>query len=76
MLYVKLYNYYWYVIGLYFFILYEKFEEFYNEVGMYIDELVECILVLEGKLLVIMKEYFVIFSVSEGISKEFVEEMV
>ncbi|MBJ3788883.1 DNA starvation/stationary phase protection protein, partial [Bacillus sp. OA1] len=75
-LYVKLHNYHWYVTGPHFFTLHEKFEEFYNEAGTYIDELAERILALEGKPLATMKEYLATSSVSEGTSKESAEEMV
>ncbi|WP_433773674.1 Dps family protein [Bacillus wiedmannii] len=75
-LYVKLHNYHWYVTGPHFFTLHEKFEEFYNESGTYIDELAERILALEGKPLATMKEYLATSSVSEGTSKESAEEMV
>ncbi|UYX54378.1 DNA starvation/stationary phase protection protein [Bacillus thuringiensis] len=75
-LYVKLHNYHWYVTGPHFFTLHEKFEEFYNEAGTYIDELAERILALEGKPLATMKEYLVASTVSEGTGKESAEEMV
>ncbi|RAN88382.1 DNA starvation/stationary phase protection protein [Bacillus sp. SRB_28] len=75
-LYVKLHNYHWYVTGPHFFTLHEKFEEFYNEAGTYIDELAERILALEGKPLATMKEYLATSTVIEGTSKESAEEMV
>ncbi|HDR3890616.1 TPA: DNA starvation/stationary phase protection protein [Bacillus cereus] len=75
-LYVKLHNYHWYVTGPHFFTLHEKFEDFYNEAGTYIDELAERILALEGKPLATMKEYLATSTVIEGTSKESAEEMV
>ena len=69
-LYVKLHNYHWYVTGPHFFTLHEKFEEFYNEAGTYIDELAERILALEGKPLATMKEYLPTPGGKEGTSKE------
>lgn len=72
-MYVKLYNYYWYVKGKDFFIFYEKFEELYNEMVIYIDDLVECFLVLDGKLIVIMKEFLEMVFVKEVVGNEMVE---
>ncbi|MDV2888516.1 ferritin-like domain-containing protein, partial [Alkalihalophilus pseudofirmus] len=40
-LYMKLHNYHWYVKGEQFFTLHVKFEEFYNEAGLHVDELAE-----------------------------------
>ena len=47
-LYVKIHNYHWYVKGPNFFTLHVKFEEFYNEVTVQMDEIAERILTLKG----------------------------
>lgn len=55
-LYTKLHNYHWYVKGPNFFSLHEKFEELYNEASVYIDDLAERILAIEGNPIATLKE--------------------
>ncbi|HCN59896.1 MULTISPECIES: Dps family protein [Mammaliicoccus] len=55
-LYTKLHNYHWYVKGPNFFSLHAKFEELYNEASVYIDDLAERILAIEGNPIATLKE--------------------
>ena len=48
-LWTKLHNYHWYVKGPNFFSLHAKFEELYDAVGVYVDDLAERILTLDGE---------------------------
>lgn len=75
-LYVKLHNYHWYVKGSQFFTLHAKFEEFYNEAALHIDELAERLLAIGGKPVATMKEILEQSSVKEANGQEDAEEMV
>ncbi|WP_040203771.1 Dps family protein [Neobacillus jeddahensis] len=75
-LYMKLHNYHWYVKGGQFFTLHAKFEEFYNEAGLHVDELAERLLSIGGSPVATMKECLEISSVQEASGKEAAEEMV
>ncbi|APH03983.1 Dps family protein [Bacillus weihaiensis] len=75
-LYVKLHNYHWFVKGENFFTLHEKFEEFYNEAGVHIDELAERLLALEGKPVATMRECLELTSIKEADGNESAEQMV
>ena len=75
-LFVKLHNYHWYVKGSQFFTLHAKFEEFYNEAALHIDELAERLLALQGKPAATMKEYLEISSIKEATGNENANEMV
>ncbi|MEH7304654.1 Dps family protein [Neobacillus drentensis] len=75
-LYTKLHNYHWYVKGEQFFTLHVKFEEFYNEAGLHVDELAERLLAIGGKPAATMKEYLEISSIKEASGNESTEEMV
>lgn len=75
-LYVKLHNYHWFVKGENFFTLHAKFEEFYNEAGIHIDELAERLLALEGEPIATMKECLEVSSIKEAEGKETAEQMV
>lgn len=75
-LYVKLHNYHWFVKGENFFTLHDKFEEFYNEAGIHIDELAERLLALEGEPIATMKECLEVSSIKEAEGKETAEQMV
>lgn len=55
-LYTKLHNYHWYVKGPNFFSLHAKFEELYNEASVYVDDLAERILAIEGNPIATLKE--------------------
>jgi starvation-inducible DNA-binding protein len=75
-LYVKLHNYHWYVKGSQFFTLHTKFEEFYNEAALHIDELAERLLALKGAPVATMSESLELASVKEATNKEDANEMV
>jgi starvation-inducible DNA-binding protein len=75
-LYTKLHNYHWYVKGGQFFTLHVKFEEFYNEAGLHVDELAERLLAIGGKPAATMKEYLEMSSIKEASGSETADEMV
>jgi starvation-inducible DNA-binding protein len=75
-MYTKLHNYHWYVKGGQFFTLHVKFEEFYNEAGLHVDELAERLLAIGGKPAATLKEYLEISSIKEATGNETAEEMV
>jgi starvation-inducible DNA-binding protein len=75
-LYVKLHNYHWYVKGNQFFTLHAKFEEFYNEAALHIDELAERLLALKGQPVATMKECLALASVQEATNQEDAQQMV
>lgn len=75
-LFIKLHNYHWYVQGPQFFTLHAKFEEFYNEAALHIDELAERILALGGKPVATMQEYLETASIKEASRTETAEQMV
>ncbi|MEH7106426.1 Dps family protein [Bacillus sp. JJ1764] len=75
-LYVKLHNYHWYVKGGQFFTLHVKFEEFYNEAALHIDELAERLLAIGGNPVATMKESLALSSIKEANGAETADEMV
>lgn len=75
-LYVKIHNYHWYVKGPNFFTLHVKFEEFYNEVTVQMDEIAERILTLKGRPAATMKEYLELSSIQEAAGGEDAKQMV
>ncbi|MEW4429432.1 Dps family protein [Paenibacillus pabuli] len=75
-LYVKIHNYHWYVKGANFFTLHVKFEEFYNEVTVQMDEIAERILTLKGSPAATMKEYLELSSIQEAAGGEDAKTMV
>jgi starvation-inducible DNA-binding protein len=75
-LYVKLHNYHWYVKGGQFFTLHVKFEEFYNEAGLHVDELAERLLAIGGNPVATMKECLESSSIKEANGQESADEMV
>jgi starvation-inducible DNA-binding protein len=75
-LFIKLHNYHWYVKGNQFFTLHTKFEEFYNEASLHIDELAERLLAIGGQPVATMKECLAMASVQEASGNESAEEMV
>lgn len=75
-LFVKLHNYHWYVKGPSFFTLHTKFEEFYNEASLHIDELAERVLIIGGKPLATMREYLDTSSLKEANKNITSDEMV
>lgn len=75
-LFIKLHNYHWYVKGNQFFTLHTKFEEFYNEASLHIDELAERLLAIGGEPVATMKDCLAMASVREANGNESAEEMV
>ena len=75
-LYMKLHNYHWYVKGGQFFTLHAKFEEFYNEAGLHVDELAERLLSVGGNPVATMKECLELSSIEEASGIETADEMV
>ncbi|WP_066067617.1 Dps family protein [Neobacillus soli] len=75
-LYMKLHNYHWFVKGGQFFTLHIKFEDFYNEAGLHVDELAERLLAIGGKPVATMKECLEISSINEATGNESAEVMV
>ncbi|MCW3792540.1 DNA starvation/stationary phase protection protein [Paenibacillus sp. LS1] len=75
-LYVKIHNYHWYVKGPNFFTLHVKFEEFYNEVTVQMDEIAERVLTLKGSPAATMKEYLELSSIQEAAGGEDAKTMV
>lgn len=75
-LYEKLHHFHWYIKGHHFFVLHEKFEEFYNEANTNIDELAERILTIGGRPVSTLKECLEITSIQEAKGNETEEEMV
>jgi starvation-inducible DNA-binding protein len=75
-LFIKLHNFHWYVKGNQFFTLHTKFEEFYNEASLHIDEIAERLLSIGGQPVATMKECLQMASVTEANGNETAEEMV
>jgi starvation-inducible DNA-binding protein len=75
-LYIKLHNYHWYVTGPEFFTLHTKFEEFYNEAALHIDELAERLLAMGDKPVATMSGALEIASVKEASGNESAIDMV
>ena len=75
-LYIKLHNYHWYVKGSQFFTLHAKFQEFYEEAALHVDEIAERLLAVKGRPLAKMSDYLDNASVKEASGSETAEEMV
>ncbi|TYP70648.1 Dps family protein [Paenibacillus methanolicus] len=75
-LYVKLHNFHWYVKGSQFFTLHVKFQEFYEEAALHVDELAERLLAIGGKPEATMKQYLDTASIKEAKGTESAEQMV
>lgn len=75
-LYTKLHNYHWYVKGKLFYTLHAKFEELYDAVTGYYDDVAERLLAIGGRPAATMKEYLSIASVKEASGSESTEEML
>ena len=75
-LYMKLHNFHWYVKGGQFFTLHVKFEEFYNEAGLHVDDLAERLLAIGGNPVATMKECLEISTIKEANGQESAEQMV
>ncbi|MBP3040874.1 DNA starvation/stationary phase protection protein [Bacillaceae bacterium Marseille-Q3522] len=75
-LYTKLHRFHWYVKGSLFFTLHEKFEEFYDEAGLAVDELAERLLAIGGEPVSTMKEYLELATIKETVNETKAKEMV
>lgn len=75
-MFIKLHNYHWYVTGDQFFTLHTKFEEFYNEAALHIDELAERLLALGSKPVATMTGCLELASIQEAKGNESAKEMV
>lgn len=75
-LYIKLHNYHWYVKGSQFFTLHAKFQEFYEEAALHVDEIAERLLAIKGQPLAKMSDYLETASVKEATGNETAVEMV
>lgn len=69
-LYTKLHNYHWNVVGVGFFEMHAKLEELYTATALEIDEIAERILQLEERPLATMKDYLEVSSLKEAESKK------
>lgn len=75
-LYMKLHHFHWYVKGSHFFILHEKFEEFYNQAHEYVDELAERMLALGSNPVSTLEGCLKLASIQEAKGNESGKEMV
>ena len=75
-LYVKLHHYHWYVKGASFYTLHARFEELYNEVAGYVDELAERLLALDGQPVSRMADFLKLATVQEASGTEDADAMV
>ncbi|MDQ6423163.1 Dps family protein [Paenibacillus sp. LHD-117] len=75
-LYIKLHNYHWYVKGTQFFTLHAKFQEFYEEAALHVDEIAERLLAVNGQPIAKMSDYLEESSIKEAAGKETAEQMV
>lgn len=75
-LFVKLHHYHWYVPGPNFYLLHEKFEEFYDEVNELYDAVAERLLMIGGKPFSKMKDYLANTTLVEAKGNETAVEMV
>lgn len=64
--YIKLHQYHWFVEGLEFYQLHEKFEEMYDEATANLDEVAERLLQLEGKPVSTLAEFLEVSFIKEA----------
>lgn len=64
--YVKLHHFHWYVKGMHFQVMHEKFEELYNAVTQMMDELAERMLAIGLRPASTMKDYLSLTKLHEG----------
>ncbi len=69
-LFVKLNQYHWYVKGEGFFTLHEKFQEYYEELVEYIDEIAERNLIIGNAPIGTLKEYLEYTTLKEEVEKD------
>ncbi|NDI33272.1 Dps family protein [Chengkuizengella sediminis] len=75
-LYTKLHHYHWFVKGEHFFTLHEKFEELYNEVTGYSDEIAENMLASGAIPASSLKDYLTLSTIEEATDGLSSNEMV
>ncbi|NBI27481.1 Dps family protein [Chengkuizengella marina] len=75
-LYTKLHHYHWFVKGEHFFTLHEKFEELYNEVTGYSDEIAENMLASGAIPASSLKDYLTLSTIEEAAEGLSSNEMV
>lgn len=73
---VKLHHYHWFVTGPQFYVLHEKFEEFYNTAAGYVDELAERMLAIGSKPAASMGQYLKLATIQEASDENTAEQMV
>lgn len=75
-LYTKLHHYHWQVKGPHFFTLHAKFEELYQEVAGYMDEVAERLLTIGGKPIGTLQESLEYSLISEAVGHETADQMI
>lgn len=75
-LYTKIHNYHWYVKGPQFFTLHVKFQEFYEEAALHVDEIAERLLAINGQPIARMIDHLEESTIKEASGKETAEQMV
>ena len=69
-LYRKVQNYHWNIVGTGFFAVHEKLEEYYDAINEQIDDVAERILSIGGRPLGTLKEYLKVTTIKEAENKE------
>ena len=69
-LYRKVQNYHWNIVGAGFFAVHEKLEEYYDAINEQIDDVAERILSIGGRPLGTLKDYLEITTIKEAENKE------
>lgn len=75
-MYMKLHNFHWFITGPHFYQLHEKFEEMYDEITGYLDEVAERLLMLERKPIATLKECLNQTTIKEAENIRTEEEML
>ncbi len=75
-LYVKLHRYHWFVKGVHFFTLHDKFEEMYEQIAVQLDEIAERILMIGGKPLATMAKYIKESTIEEAAADDEEAEII
>lgn len=69
-LYRKVQNYHWNIVGTGFFAVHEKLEEYYDAINEQIDDVAERILSIGGRPLGTLKDYLAVTTIKEAENKE------
>lgn len=69
-LYRKVQNYHWNIVGTGFFSVHEKLEEYYDAINEQIDDVAERILSIGGRPLGTLKDYLAVTTIKEAENKE------